>query len=131
MRTLYSYAPQKKTLKCFTPYGIFITENDCLALANRLNETNDEQEEEVKFGNHEECRYGDYISFHFVMIIILLCIIYIVIDKWMTPEIKQGEEITPSSDIYSLGLVMWQLVIKNISLNELGMKIYIYIYKYT
>jgi serine/threonine protein kinase len=38
----------------------------------------------------------------------------------MSPEEKMGEKPSVLSDVYSFGLVMWQLVTKEIPLAELG-----------
>jgi serine/threonine protein kinase len=46
-----------------------------------------------------------------------------IICRWLSPEIRLGADPTPSSDIFSLGLVMWQFVTKELPLAELGMYI--------
>jgi serine/threonine protein kinase len=41
--------------------------------------------------------------------------------RWNAPETKRGEEeITSQADIYSLGLVLWELVTKEMPFGELG-----------
>jgi serine/threonine protein kinase len=45
--------------------------------------------------------------------------------RWLPPEVKEGDDGSEKSDIYSLGLVMWELITKEEPYAELGWKLLI------
>jgi hypothetical protein len=92
-------------------------------------------------GGHESQRFF-FFFFYFIIIIIIiikrlrnivvilyllgdwfvcLCVFIIfLIDRWFAPEIVQKKTPTASSDIFSLGLVRWELVTHERPFCELG-----------